>query len=87
MRLTRPLPVMLGGSGDRVMDRRTFMSSVTLGLLAAPLVAVAQTVGKVYRIGMLETTSPMLNAANLDSFQQGLQELGYVERQNYAIEY
>jgi hypothetical protein len=31
-----------GGSGDRVMDRRSFISSVTLGLLAAPLAAEGQ---------------------------------------------
>jgi len=70
-----------------VLDRRRFIAALTGGLLAAPLAAEAQTAGKVYRIGMLETTSPVLNAANLDAFQQGLQELGYVERQNYAIEY
>jgi hypothetical protein len=37
------------------MDRRTFMGSVAGGLLAAPLAARAQQVGKVYRIGILET--------------------------------
>jgi hypothetical protein len=34
------------------MERRTFMSSVTLGLLAAPLAAKAQQTGKVYRVGI-----------------------------------
>jgi hypothetical protein len=57
------------------------------GLLAAPLVAEGQQVGKVWRIGVLESTSPALNAANLAAFQQELRELGYVERQHYAIEY
>jgi hypothetical protein len=37
------------------MDRRTFMSGVTLGLLAAPLVAEAQQAAKVPRIGYLVT--------------------------------
>jgi len=69
------------------MDRRTFLSTVTGGLLATPLTAEAQQAGKVYRIGMLESTSLALNAANLAAFQQELRELGYVERQNYAIEY
>jgi len=69
------------------MDRRVFISSLVTGLLAAPLAAEAQPAGKVYRIGVLESTSPALNAANLAALQQELRELGYVERQNYAIEY
>ena len=56
-------------------------------LLAAPLTPEAQPAGKMYRIGVLETTPGALNAANLEAFRQGLRELGYVERQNYAIEY
>ena len=69
------------------MKRRTFLGMIASGLLAAPLAAEAQPAGKVYRIGVLESTSPALNAANLAAFQQELRELGYVERQNYAIEY
>ena len=69
------------------MDRRAFLGTLAGGLLAAPLAAEAQPAGKVYRIGVLESTSPALNAANLAAFQQELRELGYVERQNYAIEY
>ena len=68
------------------MERRAFVVG-TLGFLAAPLVAEAQQAGKVYRIGVLETTPVAMHAANLDAFRQGLRELGYVERQNYAIEY
>ena len=35
------------------MDRRAFLSTLTGGLLAAPLAAGAQQAGKVYRIGYL----------------------------------
>ena len=69
------------------MKRRTFISGIAVGLIAAPLAAEAQQPGKVYRIGMLETISTALNAANLDAFRQGLRELGYVEGQNVVIEY
>jgi putative ABC transport system substrate-binding protein len=69
------------------VSRLVLMVTLAGGLVAAPLVVEAQPAGKVYRIGVLETTSPALNAANLDAFQQELRELGYVERQNYAIEY
>jgi putative ABC transport system substrate-binding protein len=56
-------------------------------ILLAPLAAEGQQAGKVYRIGVLETMSSTLNTANLDAFRQGLRELGYVEGQNFVIEY
>jgi putative ABC transport system substrate-binding protein len=69
------------------MDRRTFISSITLGLLAAPLAAEAQEAGKVYRIGVLDPTPVALNVANLDAFRQGMRELQYADGQNFVIEY
>ncbi len=60
---------------------------LALSILLAPLAGEAQEPGKIYRIGMLETTSMALNAANLDAFRQGLRELGYVEGRNFMIEY
>jgi putative ABC transport system substrate-binding protein len=69
------------------MDRRTFIGSVMAGFLALPIAAKAQAQGKVWRIGMLETTSTTLNAANLAAFRQALRELGYVEGGNLIIEY
>ena len=56
-------------------------------LALGPLAAAAQESGKVYQIGVLETTSMASNAANLDAFRQGLRELGYVEGRNFMIEY
>ena len=69
------------------MDRRTFLGALASGLLAAPLAAQAQQPAKVYRIGMLERTSPATNAANFEAFRRGLRELGYVEGKNLVIEY
>jgi len=70
------------------MDRRTFVSGVAVGLVIAPLAAEAQQPGgKVYRIGILETRSTHLNAANLDAFRQALLALGYKEGQNLEIAY
>lgn len=60
---------------------------LVLGLLVAPVVAEAQTARKVYRIGVLEVVPAASNATNLDSLRQGLSELGYVEEQNFVIEY
>jgi putative ABC transport system substrate-binding protein len=54
-------------------------------VLTAPLVADAQQVGNVSRLGFLRfgSTPP----AYIDGFRQGLRELGYVEGQNITIEY
>jgi putative ABC transport system substrate-binding protein len=42
---------------------------------------------RVWRIGVLETTSMSLNAANFDSFRKGLRSLGYTEGQNLVFDY
>jgi ABC-type uncharacterized transport system substrate-binding protein len=66
------------------MDRRTFISGITGGLLAAPLAAEAQPTGKIYRIGFLSPSSSA-DPSILDAFREGLRELGYVEGRNIAI--
>ena len=73
------------------------LAAIIVGFLVAPSVlapcalepitAEAQPTERVYRIGVLERTSPTVNATNLDSFRQGLRSLGYVEGKNLAIEY
>ena len=60
---------------------------ITLNLLLAPLAVDAQPSEKVYRIGMLERTSKTLNAASLNGFLRGMQELGYVGGKHFVIEY
>jgi putative ABC transport system substrate-binding protein len=68
------------------MKRREFILALG-GAAAWPLAARAQQAGKVWRIGMLETTSIALNAANVNAFRQALRQLGYIEGTNLAIEY
>ena len=68
------------------MKRRRIIAGLLLSLVA-PLTVAAQSPEKLYRIGMLERTSTGMNAANLDSFRQGLRALGYVEGKNFVIEY
>jgi putative ABC transport system substrate-binding protein len=69
------------------MDRRAFIGGVAGGLLVVPLVARAQQVGKVYRIGILEAIPAAQNSANLLALRKGLRDLGYVEGRNLIIEY
>jgi putative tryptophan/tyrosine transport system substrate-binding protein len=68
------------------VNRRAFVTG-SLALLATPFAAEAQTGRRVYRIGMLERTSPATNAANVDGFREGLRALGYAEGKNFVIEY
>jgi putative ABC transport system substrate-binding protein len=68
------------------MKRREFITLLG-GAAAWPLSARAQQPGRVWRIGVLETTSMQLNAANYHAFRQSLRALGYIEEQNLVIEY
>ncbi len=58
-----------------------------VGVLLLPLVAEAQQVRKVYRIGWLHPTSPSSTPQWDATFRQGLRDLGYVEGENIVIEY
>jgi putative ABC transport system substrate-binding protein len=69
------------------MKRREFITLLGGAAAAWPLAVHAQQAGKVYRIGMVETISEALNAANLAAFRKSLRELGYIEGQNLVIEY
>ena len=64
-----------------------FMGGIASALIAVPLGARAQPVGRVYRIGILEPISAAQNAANLNALRNGLRDLGYVEGRNLIIEY
>ena len=68
-----------------MVTRRAFISTVTLGLLAAPLAAAAQPGAQAYRIGILNpTTAP--SATTLDAFRKRLADLGYVDGQTLHFE-
>ena len=69
------------------MRRIGLAVAFTLTLVLEPLAAKAQPAGKVYRIGVLDTLPMAQNGANLDAFRRGMRELGYVEGQNFVIEY
>jgi putative tryptophan/tyrosine transport system substrate-binding protein len=68
------------------MQRREFITLLG-GAVALPSAARAQQTGKVWHIGVLETISPELNAANFDALRKGLRNFGYIEGQNLIVEY
>ncbi len=64
------------------MDRRTFLGTLALGLLASPLAAEAQE-AKTYRIGVIDPGPPSLDARPAwKGFLQQLREAGYAVGQN-----
>ena len=69
------------------MRRREFIRLLGGAVVTWPREVTAQQTGKVYRIGILETISPALNAANFDALRKALQALGYVEGQGLVFEY
>jgi putative ABC transport system substrate-binding protein len=72
------------------MRRREFLTLLAGAALASPELwprAARAQASKVYRIGLLETVSEALNAANLSALRAGLRRLGYVEGRNLVIEY
>src|SRR5262249_32693309 len=69
------------------IGRRKFLAALGGAAAVWPLAARAQQPGRVWRIGVLETTSMELNAANFEAFRQSLRVLGYIEEQNLIIEY
>src|SRR5262245_33735243 len=73
---------------DEVRMRLIGLAIVLItGLALAPIVLDAQPSDKIYRIGVLERTPAVTNAANLDGFRQGLRALGYAEGKKLVIEY
>jgi putative tryptophan/tyrosine transport system substrate-binding protein len=72
------------------MNRRKLVIGVAGLLLAAPLAALAQAAARVYRVGLLTTTTPVATWRNLPAFGAFLDELhklGYAEGRDIIFEY
>jgi putative ABC transport system substrate-binding protein len=69
------------------MDRRTFLSGMALGVLAAPLAAQTPPAGRIARIGVLTLRSPGAASPLTEALKQGLRDYGYEEGRNLVIEY
>ena len=71
------------------MNRRSFISSVTLALLAAPLLAEAQPARRLPQLCFLTFDSGTARSPSprFAAFFQGLQDLGYLNERTIAIHY
>ncbi len=63
------------------------LAALALGILLAPLAAHAQQAAKISRIGFLGISAPEAISHLVETFRQGLRDLGHVEGQNITIEY
>jgi ABC-type uncharacterized transport system substrate-binding protein len=69
------------------MDRRAFISGISVGLLAPPLAAEAQSTEGIKRLGILSVGRPSTPTEMAQSpFGAKLRELGWVEGKNLAVE-
>jgi len=66
------------------MRRRAFITLLG-GAAAWPIVARAEQVGKVYRIGVISAGSNLM-ADTSSALVEGLRELGWIEGENIVIE-
>jgi len=69
------------------MSRKVFCVALVAMLFALCFSAAAQQAAKVPRIGFLSALSPDGVPAWLETFRQGLRDLGYVEGKNIVIEW
>src|SRR6478672_8086681 len=76
-----------------IIFRRLFLNCRVALAFSAILLAVGvpanaqQQPGKIWKIGVLVSTTHALNASREDNLWQGLRRLGYVEGRNVALEY
>jgi putative ABC transport system substrate-binding protein len=68
------------------MDRRAFISRITVGLLAGPLAAEAQEPSRVHKVGYLGGSSAVPMQRSMAAFRQQLRDLGWVEGRNIRLE-
>ena len=74
------------GRGVRFVHRRGFIKTIVGSAVAWPLAARAQQPGMPV-IGFLSGRSPKSDGHLVDAFRKGLNDVGYVDGRNVAIEY
>jgi putative ABC transport system substrate-binding protein len=68
-------------------SRRKFLLTLSAGVMAAPRASIAQSAGKMVRVGFLGATSATAYASRVDALRSGLRDFGYLEGKNLSIEF
>jgi putative ABC transport system substrate-binding protein len=68
------------------MDRRTFLGTLTGGLLAAPLAAEAQRPQRLYRVGHLSGSGRGAIGGWVAAFREGMTAQGYAEGKSWTLD-
>jgi putative tryptophan/tyrosine transport system substrate-binding protein len=82
-----------GIGGEKRMLIASWMKNIfwivwfVVGLLASAVVANAQQPDKVWKIGVLVSSSQSVNASRDEALRQGLRDFGYEEGKNITMEY
>jgi putative ABC transport system substrate-binding protein len=82
-----------GIGGEKEMGKTSWMKNIAkvagivAGLFAGVASASAQQEGKVWKIGVLVSSSQAVNAPRDEAFRQGLRDYGYEEGKNISMEY
>jgi putative ABC transport system substrate-binding protein len=69
------------------MDRREFIGTLAGGLLAAPVVAGAQSPDKIARLGIINSGVNPRSASFFQAFEERLRDLGWVDGKNLRVEF
>ncbi len=80
---------MMGGrtqNGARPMGKKIAILVATLAFLAATYSATAQQPGKIYRIGVLGTSSERVQGVFVEFLRSGLRDAGYVDGRNIVLD-
>jgi putative ABC transport system substrate-binding protein len=84
---SKQLAVSSKSTGAKRMSRRIFVFVCLLPAVLLPADSGAQQAKKVARIGYLSRSSESGNLPRIAAFRQGLRDLGYIEGQNFVVEY
>jgi len=67
-------------------DRRRFLLTSLVGVCAVPIIAEAQQVSSIAKVGVLTPFTTAAGAHAIEAFRKGMRELGHVEGKTFVIE-
>ena len=85
--INRITPVLQISKQQLTMIKKVFCLALCAMLFAVCLRAEAQQQGKIFRIGILDTSTASGSAVLWNAFREEMRKLGWIEGKNIAIDY